>query len=200
MSGKLALFLLQLTTKKSFWATLVAILLTIIGFIGFLMLSLIHISPTCVERVFVCEAAVDLFSVMSFLELNQRDFTQYGYISLECCYEGPLHYHLRHHPETKTLYLGQDNDSGGAQSRAACRALLQRQNWTGRVIDKIPCTPAVSYTHLDVYKRQPPYSTVTAIGHTTPTATVLYPPPMRGRPSRSISHSVPNTSRTMKWH
>lgn len=98
-------------------------------------------SPTCVERVFVCEAAVDLFSVMSFLELNQRDFTQYGYISLECCYEGPLHYHLRHHPETKTLYLGQDNDSGGAQSRAACRALLQRQNWTGRVIDKIPCTP-----------------------------------------------------------
>lgn len=42
-------------------------------------------SPTCVQRVFVCEAAVDLFSIMSFLELNQRDFTQYGYISLECC-------------------------------------------------------------------------------------------------------------------
>ena len=40
MSGKLALFLLQLTTKKSFWATLVAILLTIIGFIGFLMFVL----------------------------------------------------------------------------------------------------------------------------------------------------------------
>lgn len=99
-------------------------------------------SPTCVQRVFVCEAAVDLFSIMSFLELNQRDFTQYGYISLECCYESPLNYHLRHHPETKTLYLGQDNDLGGAQSRAACRVLLQQQNWPGRVVDKIPCTPS----------------------------------------------------------
>lgn len=37
MSGKLVLFLLQLTTKKSFWATLATILLTIIGFIGFLI-------------------------------------------------------------------------------------------------------------------------------------------------------------------
>ena len=62
--------------------------------------------------------------------------------SLECCYESPLNYHLRHHPETKTLYLGQDNDLGGAQSRAACRVLLQQQNWPGRVVDKIPCTPS----------------------------------------------------------
>lgn len=97
-------------------------------------------SPRRVRRLIVGEAAVDLFSIMTFLHLAGQDFAQYGYLSLECCYEGPLGYHLARHPEICSIELCQDHDEGGAASRAACRALLQAANFAGKIHDKIPYT------------------------------------------------------------
>lgn len=97
--------------------------------------------PFSVKQVFVCEAAVDAFSVMSLLYRNGRDFRQYGYISLEGCYEKPIGYHLEHHPEIKKIYLAQDNDEAGNRSRQHAHELLAEKRFTGQVIDKVPPTP-----------------------------------------------------------
>ena len=63
--------------------------------------------PNPVKQVFVCEAAVDAFSIMSLLHRNGRISARYGYISLEGCYEKPAGYHLEHHPEIQRFYLAQ---------------------------------------------------------------------------------------------
>ena len=71
MSGKLALFLLQLTTKKSFWATLVAILLTIIGFIGFLMFVLFG---TALAGTYTAEDDVILAVDAQYSNMEKADY------------------------------------------------------------------------------------------------------------------------------
>lgn len=97
--------------------------------------------PNPVKQVFVCEAAVDAFSIMSLLHRNGRDFTRYGYISLEGCYEKPAGYHLEHHPEIQRFYLAQDNDEAGNRSRLHVRELLLDKGFAGKIIDKVPPTP-----------------------------------------------------------
>lgn len=94
--------------------------------------------PTLVKKIFVCEAAVDVFSIMSFLKMNQRDFTEYGYLSLEGCHEAPLGYHIRNHHGIAQVYLAQDHDEAGNNSRIKCRRLLDELGFSGRCIDKIP--------------------------------------------------------------
>ncbi len=90
------------------------------------------------KTVFVTEAAVDAWSLMSFFADSGKDFTQYGYISLECCYGGPLLHHLRKNPQIETVYLCQDNDEGGLLSRVECRKLLTDANIEINTIDRLP--------------------------------------------------------------
>ncbi|MCI2047929.1 MAG: DUF3801 domain-containing protein [Faecalibacterium sp.] len=91
--------------------------------------------------VFVTEAAVDAWSIMSLFQQAGVDFRKYGYISLECCFGGPLIYHLKHNPQIRTVYLGQDTDAAGIQSRADCRKLLQTAGISGIAVkDKLPAT------------------------------------------------------------
>lgn len=87
---------------------------------------------------FVCEAAVDAWSLMSLFALQGLDWKQYGFISLECCYPGPLRHHLEHYPCPQKIYLAQDADEGGEKSRDAARCLLNDLNFKGSIIDKSP--------------------------------------------------------------
>lgn len=87
----------------------------------------------------VCEAAVDAWSLMSLFELRGTSAWQdYGFISLECCYPGPLREHLARIPHPPTIYLAQDADDAGDKSRASTRRLLQDLGYTGNIIDKRP--------------------------------------------------------------
>lgn len=90
------------------------------------------------KTVFVTEAAVDAWSLMSFFADSGKDFTQYGYISLECCYGGPLIHHLRKNPQIETVYLCQDNDEAGLRSRKECRQLLETVGIQINTIDRLP--------------------------------------------------------------
>lgn len=92
-------------------------------------------SPT---ELFVCEAAIDAFSLMSLLHVAGQDFTQYGYLSLECCYEGPLIYHLAHNPQIKHIWLAQDLDDAGLRSRERCIEALKKNNYQGQVQSLFP--------------------------------------------------------------
>lgn len=96
-----------------------------------------HVQTNC-KKLFVCEAAIDVFSVMSLLVRNGKDFTQYAYLSLESCHEAPLLYHLERQPQIEKIYLAQDADAAGMQSRVKCRALLEKAGWKGKAIDWIP--------------------------------------------------------------
>ncbi len=90
------------------------------------------------KTVFVTEAAVDAWSLMSFFADSGKDFTKYGYISLECCYGGPLIHHLRKNPQIETVYLCQDNDEAGLRSRKECRQLLEIVGIQINTIDRFP--------------------------------------------------------------
>lgn len=90
------------------------------------------------KTVFVTEAAVDAWSLMSFFADSGKDFTQYGYISLECCYGGPLIHHLQKNPQIETVYLCQDKDEAGIRSRKECRQLLADAGIQINMIDRFP--------------------------------------------------------------
>lgn len=90
------------------------------------------------KTVFVTEAAVDAWSLMSFFADSGKDFTQYGYISLECCYGGPLIHHLQKNLQIETVYLCQDNDEAGIRSRKECRQLLETAGIQINTIDRFP--------------------------------------------------------------
>ena len=87
---------------------------------------------------FICEAAVDAWSIMSILAQRGEDFTQYGFLSLEGCFVAPLQYHLAHQPPPTCIWLAQDNDEGGNNSRADAKALLQKAGYNGKIIDCVP--------------------------------------------------------------
>lgn len=90
------------------------------------------------KKLFVVEAAMDAFSIMTLLQRAGIDYTRYAFLSLECCCAEPLFYHIGQHPEITTIYLAQDNDDAGHQSRLDCRDGLALMGFGGTVIDKIP--------------------------------------------------------------
>lgn len=102
--------------------------------IGFSM-GLVGESPA---RLFVCEAPIDAISIASMLEHFGRDPKAYAYLALGGTATNALEYHLAHHPQLKTIYLCQDNDTAGHKSRAACRSLLEQAGFTGQIADKPP--------------------------------------------------------------
>ena len=87
-------------------------------------------------NLFVCEAIVDVFSIMSLLHLCGKDFTAFGYLSLDCCHAAPLRWHVSRMPQLTKIYLAQDNDAAGITSRLQCRALLS--TFPGEMIDAFP--------------------------------------------------------------
>lgn len=91
-----------------------------------------------INQIFVTEAPIDIFSIMTMLKQGGRDFENYGYISLAGTHEGALLYHLQNHPEIVRIYLCQDNDSAGNNSRITCRNKLLQQGFKGEIIDKPP--------------------------------------------------------------
>lgn len=105
------------------------------NFEGRAFFNLVGTKPTAW---FVCEAAVDAFSIMTLLHRNGIDWRKYAYLSLEGCYAGPLRYHLARSPPPAHIWLAQDADEAGMQSRAACRKLLAEVGYAGVVEDKIP--------------------------------------------------------------
>lgn len=96
-------------------------------------INLYNSRPT---KLFVCEAVVDVFSIMSLLHLCGKDFTTFGYLSLDCCYAAPLRWHVSRMPQLTKIYLAQDNDAAGIASRRQCRALLS--TFPGEMIDAFP--------------------------------------------------------------
>lgn len=86
----------------------------------------------------VCEAAVDAWSLMSLFALQGGQWQEHGFISLECCYPGPLRYYLARCPAPEAIYLAQDADEAGDNSRAAARRLLLEAGYTGKILDKRP--------------------------------------------------------------
>lgn len=96
-----------------------------------------NFSPQATKLI-VSEAFIDAASFASLLQRHDLNFLDYAYLSLESCYEGPLQGALQKLPALQTIYLAQDSDAGGMKSRQRCRALLEKEGFSGRVIDKIP--------------------------------------------------------------
>lgn len=93
---------------------------------------------TATKGWFICEAAVDAWSIMSIIAMRGEDFTQYGYISLDCCNVPPIEYHLQRHDHPPKIWLAQDADSAGDNSRIKAIELLDRLGYQGEVIN---CSP-----------------------------------------------------------
>ena len=88
---------------------------------------------------FVTEAAVDAWSVMSLLADAGTDYKQFAYLSLECCFGGPLVQRLKDNPQIKTVYFCQDADEAGMRSRTDCRRLLAEAGFEHlQLIDRLP--------------------------------------------------------------
>lgn len=98
----------------------------------------IHLIQRNREALFVCEAGVDVLSIMTLLHLSGKDFRQFAYLSLDCCDVQPIATHLRENPQLKRVYLCQDNDEGGKQSARQAFDLLRAAGFSGDVIPKLP--------------------------------------------------------------
>ncbi len=100
----------------------------------------INLTGQKVAGMFVTEAAVDVFAIMSLLHENGKDFTHYGYLSLDCCDGTPLLYHLKNNPQILRVWLAQDNDTGGELSRKHCREIVEAEKFPREIklIDKLP--------------------------------------------------------------
>lgn len=97
--------------------------------------NLVGHSPT---QLFVTEAPIECFSIMTMLKLHNRDYEQYAYLSLGGTADNALMYHVSKHPQLQRVYLCQNNDEAGHKSRAACRAALEQAGFRGRIQDKPP--------------------------------------------------------------
>lgn len=87
---------------------------------------------------FVCEAAVDVWSLMSLLLQKGIDWRNYGFISCECSWPEPLIHYLETTTPPAKIYLAQDADEAGMKSRAIAREMLSKANYLGIVQDKFP--------------------------------------------------------------
>lgn len=90
------------------------------------------------KSLFVVEAPIDAMSIMSLLKHYGKDYNQYGYLSLGGCSDVALEYHVKHQPQLKNIYLSQDNDAAGDESRKLCKEKLAELGFSGQAIDKPP--------------------------------------------------------------
>lgn len=90
------------------------------------------------KEVFVTESPIDSMSIMTILNMNRWDYMRYGYIALGGTSENALMYHVLQNPQIQRVYLCQDNDDAGHQSRAVCRKALEKAGFMGQIIDKPP--------------------------------------------------------------
>ncbi|WP_102050809.1 DUF3991 and TOPRIM domain-containing protein [Pygmaiobacter massiliensis] len=105
----------------------------------------IHLIQRNREALFVCEAGVDVLSIMTLLHLSGKDFRQFAYLSLDCCDVQPIATHLRENPQLKRIYLCQDNDNGGKKSVQQAFELIREAGFSGDIIPKLPKAEGEDY-------------------------------------------------------
>ena len=90
------------------------------------------------SKLFVCEAPIDAMSIASALMHYRVGLEPYGFLSLGGVSLNALEYHLKHSPQIKTIYLCQDNDEAGNQSRQAAVDYLVKNGFEGKIVEKPP--------------------------------------------------------------
>lgn len=88
---------------------------------------------------FVCEAPIDVMSIMSLLKLGGKSYSDYSYLAQGGAGSiSTLEYHMKQNPNISKIYLAYDNDEAGQKASVRAREMLKSIGFTGRVIDKIP--------------------------------------------------------------
>lgn len=96
-------------------------------------------------KLFVCEAGVDVLSIMTLLDIGMKDFTDYAYLSLDGTDIAALKTHIENNSQINTIYLCQDNDEAGLNSAKACLNYLKENGFKGSVILYLPKEPGYDY-------------------------------------------------------
>ena len=98
-----------------------------------------------IKDLFICEAGVDVLSIMSLLQMNGKDFTKYAYLSLDGTDVASVKTHIEKNPQINRVFLSQDNDEGGHKSAQATLSALKEAGFKGVVINNIPKEPGFDY-------------------------------------------------------
>lgn len=105
------------------------------------------------SKLFVCEAPIDAMSIASALMHYRVGLEQYGFLSLGGVSLNALEYHLKHSPQIKTIYLCQDNDEAGNQSRQAAVDYLVKNGFEGKIVEKPPICKDFNEDLLQIHQR-----------------------------------------------
>lgn len=92
------------------------------------------------NKLFVTEAAIDSMSVMTMFEKHSFNPGDYDYVATCGPSIKPVINYVSAHKNIDTVYLGFDNDTPGNKYRQRAREALQKEGYTGKVIDKAPHT------------------------------------------------------------
>lgn len=92
------------------------------------------------NKLFVTEAVIDSMSVMTMLEKHNFNLNDYDYVATCGPSMKPIVNYVSEHKNIKTVYLGFDNDEAGNKYRKRAMEALQKEGFTGKIIDKTPHT------------------------------------------------------------
>ena len=92
------------------------------------------------KELFICEAGVDVLSVMTLLKMQGQDFRDYAFLSLDtAAHTEALKVHLSHNKQLEKVYLCQDNDIAGQNSALECKTILNdKELYKGKTVWMIP--------------------------------------------------------------
>lgn len=92
------------------------------------------------NKLFVTEAVIDSMSVMTMLEKHNFNPNDYDYVATCGPSMKPIVNYVSQHKNIKTVYIGFDNDVAGNKYRKRAIEALQKEGYTGKIIDKPPHT------------------------------------------------------------
>ena len=92
------------------------------------------------SKLFVTEAVIDSMSVMTMFEKHNFNPNDYDYVATCAPSMKPVINYVSTHKNINTIYLGFDNDEAGNKYRQRAREALQKEGYTGKVVDKAPHT------------------------------------------------------------
>lgn len=92
------------------------------------------------NKLFVTEAVIDSMSVMTMLEKHNFNPNDYDYVATCGPSMKPIVNYVSQHKNIKTVYIGFDNDVAGNKYRKRAIGALQKEGYTGKIIDKPPHT------------------------------------------------------------
>ena len=101
------------------------------------------------DRLYLFEAPIDL---LSFISMNKDEWQQHSYAA--CCgvSDAVMWRMFKDNPNIDKVSLCLDNDEPGQQAAERISGKLREKGKPSEILT--PTLKAVSYTHLDVYKRQ----------------------------------------------